>query len=831
MILSLKHCFNLVVLISFLHEISASRTLENPEEYVNILGGTDSRYDQSTGGVLPFVARPWGFNGFAPQTDDDPYFKGWWFHPSDKRFFGLRVTHQPSPWIQDYGQFLVKAYMPKDSEHDNEADGFTGYSPRKSTYFPFLFKTTLLAYSTEEGNTDMEFSPTSHGGIMRVSFPKYIPDSEQFGYQTGFVQHRRIAVKLNGEDDSSEVSVSPIDGTLMISGVSTVNSGGVCEFTDKSEGRNFGHFFVLAIYGGNKGNKIIQLDGASHADSNSAWVTLSPEHQDHQVLTVRIATSFISQEQALVNLQRELPADLDFDSVVRDAKQEWHNVLSRIQVGPPGAGYSEKEEEDMYTIFYSSLYRASLFPRPLTEVAVDGSLVHWSPYATNVDARVQKGPLTTDSGFWDAWNTVYPLLSLSNRPLLGVLIDGWLNAYKEGGWLPKWASPGYRGSMVGTMGDVSLASAIVNEIPGFDRVLAYEAIRKDAFQEPPLGVGGVGRECLTDYLKYGYVPKNAASNTGGTCSEVVSRTLNYWQSDDAIARAAAAFGHDDDAATLRLRSNNFSALFDDITGVFRSRNKVDQQFATPFDKYAWGGDYTEGNSLHFRFYVTYNPRGLADLYQRNGFDMCSEIEQIMSDQLSIIHIGGYSSEIHELTELADRCWGQYAHNNQPVHHMLYMTMHPGFGSSCAAVGQRWIRETLRTLYLSGKRMFPGDEDNGEMGAWYVLSAMGLYELAPGSGEFTLGAPLFSYMEVDISDDSQLDRTRNAMAKVRRNLRERPVTKLVVEARNSSSRNMFVQGVEWNGQPLDKGTSTIAYSQLKLGGTLSFLMGPKPLEQE
>lgn len=819
--------------------LSKGRTLEsvsaqavsNPEDFVNILGGTDSRYDLSHGSTLPLVALPWGFNTYAAQTDDDG--SGWWFHPTDRRFFGLRVTHQPSPWIADYGNFLIKGYMPASVNSDSSADQYTGYSPKTTVYSPYFFETNLMAYSTEEENTQFAFTPTSHGGIARVKFPKYDANAAKYcsgtslntakfqdtKYSTanetatvtstysGFTQTRRIAFVLHGGSDQSNVDKSTEDSTVMLSGYTTANSGGVGD-----QNSAFAHYFVAMLYGGSNGDIPITTTNFK-ADANSVYVDFSPENIHHEVITIRFATSFVSQEQALTNLQTEVSNDKTFDTIMNEAKSTWNKVLSRTKITSLGSAsnkapsYTPTEAVDLYTTFYSSLYRASLFPRSISEFTADGTEIHWSPYATTPEERVASGPLTTDSGFWDAWNTVYPLLTLVNRPKLGRLMTGWMNAYKESGWVPQWASPGFRGSMVGTMGDVSIADAIVKGIPGFDANTAYEAIRKNAFEVPPPGCSA-GRAGLEAYLEYGYVPH-------GVASEVVSLTLNYLQSDWAIAQAAQVLGQSDDAAVLLARASNYSLLFNSDTAFFRSKS-LDGKWTEPFDKFAWGGDYTEGGPYQFRFYLPYDIPGLDAMFTAAGKDICAELEAVHTARVPAFHIGGYSSEIHEMTEMVDHCWGQYAHNNQPIHHQLYIGMFNGYTSTCASNAQARIRQVLTELYTSGTDMFAGDEDNGEMGAWYVLSSLGLYNLSPGSDSYLFGAPLFGSVEIDISDD---DITGSSSGSV----------KLVINAVNNSKENKYVQKITWNGDEIAATENGIKYTQLRQGGVLTFYMSDTPIK--
>jgi len=859
LLLVLSTCMFIHGTIIFNSHIPRELNLSNPEEYVNILGGTDSRPDFSNGNALPLIALPWGFNNYAPQTDDDYNYPGWWFHPSDRRYFGLRVTHQPSPWIKDYGNFIIKAYMPKALLNDSTDDLYTSWAPQSTEFRPYYFQTTMLSYSTSTEATVLEFTPTSHGGIMQVKFPKY--DASE----VGFIQTRRIAIVLNGEStDRSYVSSFNDDGAAMLSGHTSVNNGGVGD-NGIVNGSAFAHFFVVTLYGGSSGDVPLKPNDNSNADdSSTTWIDFDATSALHELITIRFATSFISIDQAQQNMRTEVSIEKSFKDILFEAKMAWRRVLSRVKITsidglaledgnedttattaiPSSTTYSLSESIDLMTIFYSSLYRASLFPRSLSEYSKDeGKEIHWSPYGYTSSAssagssstnRIGRGPLSTDSGFWDAWNTVYPLLSLFNRPILGRLLQGWVHAYEEGGWLPQWASPGYRDCMIGTMSDVPIADAIVNEIPGFDVLTAYEAIRKDAFEVPAKEDLFLGRACMDSYLSYGYIPQ-------GDCSAAVSRTMNYWQSDYAVSQAAIKLGYNDDANVLSMRSLNYSLLFDKETGFFRSRSGDTGKFSTTpsFDEYAWGGDYTEAGPWQYRFYVPYDPSGLSVLYASSGRSMCDTLELVHTTPLSTFHTGGFTKVTHEMTELAVNSWGQYAHNNQPSHHVLYMYMHEGYASTCASKGQARIRQTLTTLYKPSIDMFVGDEDNGEMGAWYVLSALGLYSRSPGSGLYSFGSPLFGRVEIDISDIaynssvndrsdsssySSTDRMMNKKndSRVRRKI-------LIVEAINNGRENMYVQSIRWNDVAITGDTEGIKYSVLREGGTLTFIMGPQPVQ--
>lgn len=304
-------------------------------------------------------------------------------------------------------------------------------------------------------------------------------------------------------------------------------------------------------------------------------------------------------------------------------------------------------------------------------------------------------------------------------------------------------------------------------------------------------------------------------------------TLNYMQSDYAIAQAAAKLGHSSDASTLLLRAQNYSSIFDTQTGFFRSRDMLvdNHPFTEPFDPVAWGGDYTEGGPWQFRFYVPYDAEGLAKLYADSGRDMCQVLAQTTQAGNSLFHLGGYGEEIHEQTEMTDRCYsmGQYAHNNQPAHHLLYMHLYGGYTAACATQGRAKLRQTLVELYTADAGMFPGDEDNGEMGAWFVLTAMGLYNRSPGDKEYLFGLPLFSDVTVDISDDSHLQGPHWPTLVPPTTSRAKSNKQLRIVAHNNRLSHTRIEKIVFNGQAIATTANGIDYALLKEGGLLEFYL--------
>ncbi len=785
---------------------------ENVVDYVNLLGGSLSKYDSSSGSTLPLLTRPWGAAAWAPMTNDPDCSGGgdkrWWFEPTDMRLFGIRCTHQPSPWIGDYGPFLINAYVPGGGSHRDRVEFASGYDPRQSTFSPYLFKTELMAYRSLAGDATMAFSASRHAGIMKATFPEADSLPHEFYDAT-----RRISVVLNLlQQDGDFAEVLRKDNaleTVVIRGYSTQNNGGI------ENPSSFKNHFVMAIYTGPNGDKPVAAKEVSNAEQNNRW-QWADFSQSVSDFTVRVGTSLISQEQAYLNLEQELGGK-NFEALVQESKGEWEAQLQKMVVDEVGVSYTDAEAKDMKQVWYTAAFRSALFPRQLSEIDNDGNEVHWSPYVSSSsssssenggDATVAvfSGPLSADSGFWDAYLTLYPLHSLINTDVLGPqMLTGWLNAYKESGWLPKWSSPGHRDSMIGSMADAAFADAIIKNIPGFDQRLAYQAIRKDCFEVPD--AENVGRPCLEAYNKHGYIPKKSIDYSGAECSQVVSRTLLYYAADSAVSRAAVSMGEQADADILLKRAGNYSLIFDQSTGFFRSRGQ-DGKFTEPFDQFAWGGDYTESGPWQYRFNVPFDPTGLRDLYRAGGRSI-GEVLQQAQEMKGIFHVGGYDENIHEQTEFIRNNWGQYCHDNQPSFYMLWMLLAAEEADpKYKALAQFYIRKALADLYKPDLEFATGDEDNGSMSSWYLLAASGLYSLAPGSTtKYVLGSPLFSKVTLALGAKGE---------------------RLTVRAINNSPTHVYVDKVTLNDVTLSEGS--VEYARLMQGGELLFYMSEQPTSE-
>ena len=450
------------------------------------------------------------------------------------------------------------------------------------------------------------------------------------------------------------------------------------------------------------------------------------------------------------------------------------------------------------TCRYTNLFRAAVYPRMFFEHDSNGNPIHFSAYDPEGGTFAGRG--ASDSGFWDAYRTVYPLNSLLHTDQWGLQMEGWLNAYVEGGWLPSWSAPGDRGAMTGNMQDASVADAIVKRkwLPEtFNASLAWEAVAKDAYTIDPKG-----RKGLALYETHGFIP------IGNGVGDEVSATLNYNLADFSMSLAAAALGHTENAKLLLNRSKSWRSLFDpSFKGGFMRPKYANGSWLTPFDEFAWegnSGEFTEAAAWQYRFYVPHEPQALAQLYGSDG-QMCAYLTETMTGASAVkneaapgqvYHNGNWGLH-HEQVEMVENCFGQYEHNNQPVWHQLWMFAPAG----CPADGQRFLRAATSLFY--GPEYFSGDEDNGSMSAWFLLSAMGLYQLVPGSLEYSIGSPMFRYVRLTLDSGNVLH----------------------IKAPANTKTAVYVASVSWNGVSLDK--LSIGFDKLMDGGVLLFEMTADP----
>ena len=713
-------------------------------DLVNTLQGTDSKYELSYGNTLPLAATPWGMTNWAPQTTAA---WGWWFQYGGTEIRGLRATRQPSPWMGDYGQFLL---LPQTGPLVTDPDARASpYGRDASTFRPDYLKLDLPKYDVA-----VELTPSDRCAVLRMTF------------RSGDVG--RLIVDPAGGAEGSHVE---FDGRT-VRGWSTAASGDAAP-------PNFRAYFVIVLDrdvtasgtfpGSDK--DFVRSGGGSHGVGTAGYAEFATGGD--RTVVARVATSYVSHEQAMLNLERETAGG--FDAVRTRTAAAWDAHLAKVDV--------EGGTDDQRRTFYSCLYRAGLFPHRMHEVNAAGQDVHYSPY----DGRVHPGVAYTDNGFWDTYRTNYPFWSILYPERLGEILNGFVQSYRENGWFPQWPSPGNRVSMIGTHADAVYADAVAKGITGFDVNAAYEGLRKDAFVVPP--PGSVGRQGLAHYLAHGYVPL-------GQTSYATSCSLDYAYDDWCVARVAKALGKTDDYELLMRRSKNYRASWDPAVGFFRPRT-AEGAWVEPFDEFAWGGPFVEGSAWQNAWAVQHDVDGLADLLGGRRA-MADKLDRLFGLPPAFA-TGAYGQVIHEMTEMAQARFGQCALSNQPSHHIPYLY---------AAIGQPWktqywTRRLCQELYNPGPRGFPGDEDNGEMATWFLLSSAGFYPLCVGDPTYTLTSPLFERMTFHLSGGKTF----------------------TVRTVGNGEHAVYVKGRTLNGQPFD-GT-TIPHATVVAGGELVAEMSTVP----
>ncbi|MBR2249247.1 MAG: GH92 family glycosyl hydrolase [Prevotella sp.] len=740
-----KLLFLVAVLLAF-DTVNAAKL--TPVDYVNPLVGTLSKHSLSTGNTYPAIALPWAMNFWMPQTGR--MGDGWAYVYTEDKLRGFKQTHQPSPWINDYGQF---AFMPTTGatvfDQDQRASWF---SHKAETATPYYYKAYLADFDVVA-----ELTTTERAAMFRVTYPEN-PTSR-------FV--------VDALDGGSYVKIIPSQRKIV--GYTTKNSGGVPD--------NFRNYFVL-VFDKDFEYTAAVSDGqiassALESTSNHAGAIVGFKTKRGEQVNVRLASSFISAEQAERNLQ-ELGQD-DFDTIKQKARNRWNEVLGKIEV--------EDANVDHLRTFYSCLYRSVLFPRSLFEYNEQGEVVHYSPF----NGQVEKGYMFTDTGFWDTFRCLFPFLNLMYPSMNQKMQAGLVNDYLESGFLPEWASPGHRGCMVGNNSASIVADAYLKGLRGYDAETLWKAVVHGANAVHPQ-VSSTGRRGFDYYNRLGYVPYDVDIN------ENVARTLEYAYDDWCIYQFGKALGKSEkELAPFRTHALNYRNVFDPEYKLMCGRNQ-DGTFQRPFSPYKWGDAFTEGNSWHYTWSVFHDPQGLINLM--GGKDNFNAMLDSVFIVPPIFDDSYYGGTIHEIREMQIMNMGNYAHGNQPIQHMLYMYGYSGQPWK----SQYWIREAMDKLYSAAPDGYCGDEDNGQTSAWYVFSALGFYPVCPGSNQYVLGTPYFDKVTLHLENGNDV----------------------VITADNNSPENRYVDVMQLNGSVYEK--NYLTHSDLLSGARIAYTMVATPNKQ-
>ena len=710
-------------------------------QYVNTLQGTNSTYELSWGNTYPTTAVPYPMNSWSPQTGKNG--DGWKYQYSATTIRGFQPTHQCSPWVGDYGVFSL---MPVPELVVDESKRATPFSHDKEIAKPHYYKVTL------ENGITTEFSPTTRSAHFRFSFPA---KGDAF-------------LVLDGYTKTSQVQIDVANHRI----TGYVHNGAFSPKTHKN-------YFIIQFdkpfvsYGTweNRKNTIQKNNLRREGEGIGAYVQFAKGSK----VQAKVSTSYISPEQAEVTMTRELGKHSSVEVTKQAAADVWNQLLNRVLV-------EGGTEEDMKT-FYSCMFRANLFSHKFYEEKEDGSPYYYSPY----DEKIHDGYMFTDNGFWDTFRSQFPLTNILHPTMQGQYMQALLDAQEQCGWLPSWSFPSETGGMVGNHSISLLTDAWVKGIRTFDPEKALKAYAHEAMNKGPWG-GANGRVRWKDYYQLGYIPY--PESMGST-----AQTLEYCYDDFCAYQLAKMTGNKFYEEVFARQIYNYKNVYDPSVGFMRGR-KLDGSWAD-FDAFEWGGPYCEGNAWHYNWSVFHDVQVLIDL---TGGDerFVAKIDSVFALP-GIVKYGTYGTKIHEMLEMELAKMGQYAQGNQPIQHMIYLYSYAGQPWKT----QYWIRQVMDRLYNSSENGYPGDEDQGGMSSWYVLSALGIYSVCPGTDEYVLGSPKFRKTTITMEDGK----------------------KFVIEAKGNSKDNVYIQNATLNGKRHTR--NYIHYSDIVNGGVLELQMGNQP----
>ncbi|WP_407480373.1 GH92 family glycosyl hydrolase [Elizabethkingia miricola] len=734
----------IVTVLSLCSYFSFGQDLK-PVDYVNTLMGTQSKHSLSNGNTYPAVGLPWGMNLWTPQTGK--MGDGWAYTYDADKIKGFKQTHQPSPWMNDYGAFAIMPGVGKPKFKEDERASWFSHKAEVAT--PYSYSVYLA-----DADVTTELTPTERAAYFKFDFPK--TDSAY--------------VVIDALDKGSYIKILPKEKKII--GYTTRYAAGKYE--------NFKNYFVVQfdkdfdLTSAWKDNALVNDQLEITSDHAGAIVGFKLKAKES--VYAKVASSFISFEQAEINLKREI-GNQSFAQVKSNAKDIWSKTLGKIEV--------KGGTDEQYRTFYSAMYRTLFFPQKLYEIDAQNKIKHWSPY----NGKILDGRMFAGTGFWDTFRALYPFLNLVYPSINVEMQEGLANAFKEGGFLPEWSSPGFADVMIGNNSASVVADAYIKGLRGYDIETLWKAVVHGANNEGPMDA--VGRRGVSYYNSLGYVPYDVQIN------ENAARTLEYAYDDFAIYQLGKVLGKpESEIGIFKKRAYNYKNVFDISTGMMRGKNK-DGKFQSPFNPFKWGDAFTEGNSWHYTWSVFQDIDGLSKLMGgKKKFE--AKLDEVFSLP-PVFDDSYYGSVIHEIREMQIMNMGQYAHGNQPIQHMIYLYNYAGAPYKT----QYWTRQVINKLYKPTPDGYCGDEDNGQTSAWYVFSALGFYPVTPATNQYVLGAPLFKEATIHLENGKKIE----------------------IKAPQNSQENIYVESLKVNNLPYSK--NWLNHQELMKGAVLNFDMKAQP----
>jgi alpha-1,2-mannosidase, putative len=735
----------LIIIILFIILYSPVQAAEKDfVNYVNTLQGTNSRFELTRGNTYPTLAMPWGMNFWTPQTGVNR--DGWIYQYFKDSIRGFRQTHQCSSWTNDYAAFSL---MPVSGKLVvDQYQRALRFDHKNEIAKPHYYKVTF------DNNLTTEMSPTERGVYFRFSFP----------------QEKDAYVVLDGNSGGSMVRIYPEEQKIV----------GYCKNANHSVPQGFTNYFVVKFnkpfksYGiwKNDNGEISKDSKEAFGDYVGSYIQFSPGEK----VEAKVISSFISIEQAELSFQKELAGLNTLEDAKSKAQDAWNKQLGKIEV--EGGTLEEK------ATFYSCFFRSILFPRKFYEYDANNNPIYYSPY----DGKLHEGYMYTDNGFWDTFRAQFPLNIFLHPEMHGRYVKSLVDAYDQSGWLPSWSFPGHSCGMVGNHAASLLADAYVKGVRTFDADKALEAMYHEATNKGTFGPSN-GRDGWQDYFKLGYVPYPGYA-------ESVAKTLEFCYDDFCAMQVARLSGNSHYEDIFKRQIYNYKNVYDPGTRFMRGKQK-DGKWVPNFDPSEWGGPYTEGCAWHYHWSVFHDVQGLINL-MGGDHNFVAKLDSVFSVP-NTFKVGTYGRVIHEMAEMEMINMGQYAHGNQPIQHMIYLYNYAGSPWKT----QYWAREVMQKLYNSTPDGYPGDEDQGQTSSWYVISALGLYSVCPGTDQYVVSSPVFPKMTVHLENGKTL----------------------TIVSDGNSLKNRYIQSASLNGEKFTR--TWLTYKELMNGGTIQYKMGNKP----
>ena len=714
-------------------------------EYVNTLQGTNSKFELTRGNTYPTIALPFGMNTWSPQTARNG--DGWKYQYFKDTIRGFQQAHQCSSWTNDYAVFSLMPVSGQLKLSDLERGA-------KFNHDDEIAKPHYYKVDFDNGITT-EVSPSLRGSHMRFSFPK----------------NEKAYIVIDGYTGASGIKIDRKNRQI---------TGFVRNGRGMDRVKGFKNYFVIqfdksfqeAGIWENRNGKTWENQTSKEGEGIGAYI----QFKDGQKVQAKIASSYVSLDQAQLNLKRELGKDRNLEQTKANAKAVWNKQLSKILV--------EGGTEAQMKTFYSCFFRASLFSRKFYEINENGDPFYYSPY----DGKVHNGYMYTDTGFWDTFRGQFPLNAILYPEMHGNYVSALVDAYHQRGWLPSWSFPSESGGMIGNHAISLLADAYVKGLKTFNPEEALEAYYHEATNESPIGPSS-GRQGWKEYFTLGYIAYPEVR-------EATAKTLEYAYDDFCGYQLAKASGNKYYEEIFGRQIYNYKNVYDPEVGFMRGRKK-NGEWVENFDPFEWGGPFTEGNAWHYLWSVFQDPQGLINLMGGND-NFISKLDEVFTSP-NTVHVGTYGGKIHEMTEMQMANMGQYAHGNQPIQHMIYLYNY----AKQPWKAQYHARNVMDKLYDYTENGYPGDEDQGQTSSWYVLSALGFYSVCPGTDQYVLGSPVFKKTTITLENGN----------------------KFVINAPKNDKDHVYIEAASLNGQNYTK--NFITYDDILTGGTFDLKMSTSP----